>query len=91
MTDGKKIIKLAPVLGTLTATSWTPPKELTFEGWAACGKALMQVERAIGWWIGDWWRAGQPYGERVDQARESLHVKIDTVRDYAWVAQNCRL
>jgi N6-adenosine-specific RNA methylase IME4 len=83
-----KEIVLAPILGTLTATSWTPPKELTFEGWAACGKALVQVERAIGWWIGDWWRAGQPYGERVDQARESLHVKIDTVRDYAWVAQN---
>jgi N6-adenosine-specific RNA methylase IME4 len=61
---------------------------MTFEQWAACGKALVRMERAIGWWIGDWWNAGKPYGDRVEQAREHLHVQLETVRDYGFVAKS---
>jgi N6-adenosine-specific RNA methylase IME4 len=84
-------IQLAPVLGTLTATSWTPPKDMTLDQWTACGEQLVRMERAVGWWLGDWWNAGQPYGERVEQVKEKLDLKLDTVRHYAAVAKNVRI
>ena len=46
------------------------------------------MEGALQWWIGDWWNAREPYGERVEQVKERLNLKIETVRQYAYVAKN---
>jgi N6-adenosine-specific RNA methylase IME4 len=86
-----KEIVLAPVLGTLTRTSWTAPEGMTFEQWTACGEQLLRMESGVQWWIGDWWRAGQPYGDRVEAVKERLALSIDTVRNYASVAKHVSL
>ena len=71
-----KEITLASVLGTLPATSWSPPKELTFEQWATFGEQLVRMESGVQWWVGDWWRNGTPYGDRVETVKEKLPLKI---------------
>lgn len=38
---------------------WRPPPDLTFDGWAHLGETFLTMERAIKWWIGDWWIFGQ--------------------------------
>jgi hypothetical protein len=56
--------------GRLTTTGWTPPPDMTEQQWLAAGRALSQVERGVGWWIGDLWNAGEPYGNRVAALKE---------------------
>lgn len=85
---GKGIVKLAPVLGALTAASRTALEDMTFEQWAAYGIALCQLHEATPWEIGKWWNAGKPYGDRVEEVRERLALKIETVRQYSWIASN---
>ena len=46
--------------GTLTATGWQLPTNLTRELWIECGQLLDKIESGSAWWRGDWWA----YGER---------------------------
>jgi N6-adenosine-specific RNA methylase IME4 len=52
--------------GTATETGWSLPANLSFEEWRAAGEMLGGAERAVAWWIGDWWIYGEHrYGERT--------------------------
>jgi hypothetical protein len=61
------LIKLAGITGSdLTATGMKLPKGLPEQQWIRLGALLGRVDRAICWWIGDWWAYGeQRYGERL--------------------------
>jgi hypothetical protein len=60
---------------------------MTFEQWKAAGEQLAQFGGALQWWIGDWWNAREPYGDRVD-AVQAMMVNVATARTYASVAKN---
>lgn len=58
--------------GKATATSLELPENLSFEDWEACGKEIARAERAVMWWMGDWWNFGERhYGEMAAQAADS--------------------
>lgn len=63
------------------------PDELTFEDWRDLGITLGRADRAVSWWIGDWWIAGKAYGERVDvvQAEDWIGPSHQTCRHLAVV------
>jgi hypothetical protein len=49
----------------LSEVGLTLPKETTFEQWQKVGRELGRFQRAISWWIGDWWAFGEHrYGDR---------------------------
>lgn len=59
------LIALLPTQGSLTKTSWELPQSMTEGDWKAAGNALSQVDGAMNWWLGDWWRFGEnKYGDR---------------------------
>ena len=59
------LIALLPTQGSLTKTSWELPQSMTEGDWRAAGNALSQVDGAMNWWLGDWWRFGEhKYGDR---------------------------
>jgi hypothetical protein len=67
-------------------TYLTLPPGLALETWAAVGATLTRVERAVQWWLGDWWRYGEHhYGEAASQAAPT-GFSADTCRKAAWVA-----
>jgi N6-adenosine-specific RNA methylase IME4 len=51
--------------GIATATALELPDDLTEAKWRRIGEQLGFAERAVGWWIGDWWNRGERYGNRV--------------------------
>lgn len=59
------LIAILPKQGNLTKTAWELPSSMTEGDWKAAGHALSQVEGAMNWWLGDWWRFGEhKYGDR---------------------------
>jgi hypothetical protein len=62
---------------------------MEFEQWLTCGQALIEIEGAVQWWLGDWWSYGEHgYGDRVKALEEgSLGDRsFGTLRTYGWVA-----
>jgi N6-adenosine-specific RNA methylase IME4 len=84
---GKEVI-LAPVLGTLTATSWAPPDELTQEKWRQCVKQIAHMHKASAWWLGDVWACGEgrKWGAGQEFADE-IGVDYGAITTYAWVCR----
>lgn len=59
------LIAILPKQGNLTKTAWELPSSMTEGDWKSAGQALSQVEGAMNWWLGDWWRFGEhKYGDR---------------------------
>jgi hypothetical protein len=59
------LIAILPQQGNLTKTAWELPATMTEGDWKSAGHALSQVEGAMNWWLGDWWRFGEhKYGDR---------------------------
>jgi N6-adenosine-specific RNA methylase IME4 len=62
-------VRLSP---ECSRTHLSLPPDLSFKDWLALGHQLHLLERAHGWWIGDWWKYGEDnagrwkwkYGER---------------------------
>jgi hypothetical protein len=78
---------LVPAGGSITATSWKPDRELTFEEWEQAGKTLQQIGRAWQWWVGDWINYGEArYGEKYAQAIDLTGLGYEAVANAAWVA-----
>ena len=51
--------------GQITLTGWQPPDDMREAEWLRAGAVLANIERGIGWWIGDWWAFGEHrYGKR---------------------------
>ena len=52
--------------GVATPIGLTLPDDLTELKWRRIGEQLSVAERAVGWWIGDWWNAYKPqWGDRA--------------------------
>jgi hypothetical protein len=59
--------------GRLTATGYELPEDLTYERWAAIGQTFQQLERSVGFWLGDWWNNGErKWGELSAQAIKEM-------------------
>lgn len=77
---------------TLTATGLEVTGRPTFEAWESCGAVLRRIEGAAQWWIGDWLNYGEKvYGEKYRQALAAMDREYQTLRNYAYVAQNVKL
>jgi N6-adenosine-specific RNA methylase IME4 len=74
--------------GTVTDTTMVLPDNLSEKRWAEIGEELGRAERAVGWWIGDWWNSGEKHKHRVDivQAETWKGPTIATCRSYGSVA-----
>jgi hypothetical protein len=71
----------------LTATSWSPRRELALEDWQRQGRMLGVITRGGGWWLGDWVRYGNArYGERYRAAAESSGYDVQSLMNMAYVA-----
>ena len=75
--------------GEVTDTALMLPASLSEKRWGEIGEQLGKMERAVGWWIGDWWNAGEKYTGRVKLVKENPDWKgpaYSTCRDYGVVA-----
>ena len=74
--------------GSATATALTLPANLTEAKWRQIGEHLGFAHEGIGWWIGDWWNAGERYGNRVGivTARDWHGPSYAVCRNYGSVA-----
>lgn len=55
--------------------------------WRRTGECLASAHKAVNWLIGDWWNAGEPYGDRVaEAARIFPHLSHQAMRDFGWIA-----
>jgi N6-adenosine-specific RNA methylase IME4 len=87
--DDAKTMQLVSFKGGLvTDTGFELPQNLTAKRWTEIGQQLGSMERAVGWWIGDWWNAGEKYKSRVDIVRspEWKGPTYQTCRNYGSVA-----
>ncbi len=67
--------------------SFSIPDDLSFDQWVEMGRTLCANEKAVGWWIGDWWRHGHRYGERASAAaRDVFGRTFQTLRNIGCVA-----
>lgn len=83
MPDGSTQLVLP---GSVTATSLTLPESLSIDEWCEVGEQISRAERAVMWWMGDWWNFGErKYGERAAQALNSAY-SFQTWMDAGWVA-----
>jgi hypothetical protein len=64
------------------------PAGLTFTQWEAEGRRLSFSSHALQWFIGDWWNAGERFGEeqRAETAKRLFGLEYGTVRNYGSVA-----
>jgi hypothetical protein len=102
--SNKKIAKARPAInenaltiiprrllpGTVTATSWTPPKGMKSEQWVSAGATLSKIEGMVQFWLGDWWAFGEHhYGDRAQAIRDGSlgDYSLQTLANYAWVAR----
>lgn len=82
------LIAILPQQGQLTKTAWELPSTMTEGDWKAAGQALSQVDGAMNWWLGDWWRFGEhKYGDRktLVESDEWTGPAFDTCVKAAWV------
>ena len=82
------LIAILPKQGNLTKTAWELPSSMTEGDWKSAGQALSQVEGAMNWWLGDWWRFGEhKYGDRkaLVESDEWTGPAYQTCKDAAYV------
>jgi|1186.fasta_scaffold363161_1 hypothetical protein len=64
---------------------------MEFEQWLTCGQALIEIEGAVQWWLGDWWAYGDhDYGERkalFEEGGPLADANFHTIREYGTVAR----
>lgn len=64
-------------------------KRPSYADWASIGAFLQQCEKSIAWWVGDWLVYGETnFDEKVYQAVEATGLEAETIKQYAWVAEN---
>jgi hypothetical protein len=75
--------------GKATPTSLRLGDELEYDTYEALGCYLGALRDATAWWIGDWLLFGEGrYGEKYADAVEATGRSKQTLKNYAWVAQN---
>jgi len=68
-------------------TALTLPASLPFDEWVEVGHTLSRIDKAVHWWLGDWWRYGEhSYGERAAQAVSMDGFAFGTLMNDGWVA-----
>lgn len=73
----------------LTATGLVPHGEPTYDQWYECGEVLKRVEKAVGFWVGDWLVYGRgKWGEMYTQAMDETGLTEKTLKNYLYVAKN---
>ena len=90
--DGRRHPQSTPMFGAqceADETGLTIRGDVDFAEWVAVGRKIMRVWNASAWWIGDWLVYGEfRYGEKYSTVVETLQLKYDRLRDYAYVAGN---
>ena len=66
-------VELVGETGSRLDVSDELPEDLTYERWAAIGQTFQQLERSVGFWLGDWWNNGErKWGELSAQAIKEM-------------------
>lgn len=78
-----------PLAGRFDEVSYEPPAGLTFSRWQEIGSTLQQMYRSTGWWLGDWYNAGERlFGEAAAQGlADWAGLELSSIKNYAWVAR----
>lgn len=73
----------------LNATGLSAPQDLTEDEWFDVGYALLGVQSAIQWWLGDWLKEGEDrkWRDSYEELAERFSYEIDTVYHFASVAR----
>ncbi len=73
---------------TLARTGLTMKEGASFEEWRRMYEALLRIEGAIQWWIGDLLNyEGGKYGSMYVEAIKTSGAAYQTLRNYKWVAK----
>jgi hypothetical protein len=80
----ESVFHLAPG-HTLTRTSLRLPDDLAAKDWQAIGAALLRMDDARQWWMGDWWISGVKWGEGREVC-EALGLAYQSAMNYGSVA-----
>lgn len=74
--------------GTIDATSWQPPADMSYEVWKEVGQRFQRVNSSINWWLGDWINAGEnKWGDKYTQALEATGNSLQNLMNYAYVSR----
>lgn len=77
---GRAPVEISPV-------AWRPKHALPMEEWMRHGARFGVVNRACGWWIGDWINYGNAaYGEKYSRAARITRHDVQTLMNMAYVA-----
>lgn len=75
--------------GDLTATSWTPPPDLTYERWEDNIALLGRLNNATLFWIGDGIEFGEcAYGEKYAQALEKTGKSYGRLKNITYTCRS---
>lgn len=75
----------------VTTTALALPEDLSYERWLEVGHGLDRMERAVMWWLGDWWAFGQlHYGEKAEAA-EGTDWSYQTCRNAGSIARKIEM
>lgn len=71
----------------MTTVGLRIPTNLSYEDWERAGRKLSVIVDSSAWWLGDWLVYGKKhYTDRYKQAIQTVGLRYQTLRNYAWVA-----
>lgn len=82
----------------IASTYLITPENMTHAEWLEMGQLLQSLETAVGWAVGDWAAAAEPYTEmwgaaysnepsKYQRIIEETGYSYQTVADYAWISK----
>lgn len=71
----------------VSATGWSPQRELSFGEWRQVGERFARIGEASRWWLADWLNWGaEHHPDRYAEALEVTGYDYGTLRNLAYVA-----
>ena len=72
----------------LSPTSYAPDHTCAYDAWYADGNMLRELDRKLGWYLGDWLNFGEThFPDRYSQALEATELDYNTLAHYAYVSR----
>ena len=64
----------------LSSTAYAPDHACAYDSWCADGNMLRELDRKLGWYLGDWLNFGEThFPDRYSQALEATELDYNTL------------
>lgn len=81
-------MQAAGIGSRLSPTAYAPDHTCAYDAWYADGTMLRELDRKMGWYLGDWLNFGEAhFPDRYSQALEATELDYGTLAHYAYVSR----